>query len=152
MNKSLLVFTSVFALLLAAAGASAQQYRWTDQKGRVQYGDVPPAGANATPLRGPAGPSSQPEAQKDQSPGDAEAQFRKRQQEASEAREKQAKAEQEAQQKKENCARAQGSLRQLESGQRIGAIDAKGERYYLDEAQVVQETAKARQAVGDWCG
>jgi hypothetical protein len=148
MNKCLLLI----ALLVAAAGASAQQYRWTDQKGRVQYGDVPPAGANATPLRGPAGTGSQPAAEKDQPSSDPEAQFRKRQKEASEAREKQAKAEEEAQQKKENCARAQGSLRQLESGQRIGAVDAKGERYYLDEPQVAQEAAKARQAVGNWCG
>jgi hypothetical protein len=147
MNKSLLLI----ALFVAAAGASAQQYRWTDPSGRVQYGDVPPAGANATPLRAPAGPGSEPAAQKGEPAGDPEAQFRKRQKEASEAREKQAKAEEEAQQKKENCARAQGSLRQLESGQRIGAIDAKGERYYLDEAQVAQEAAKARQAVGSWC-
>ncbi len=139
------------ALLTAAAGASAQQYRWTDPSGRVQYGDVPPPGANATALRGGASPSaSQPAGQENQ-PSDLEAQFRKRQQEASEAREKQAKAEEQSQQKKENCARAQGSLRQLESGARIGAVDAKGERYYLDEAQVAQETAKAREAVGNWC-
>ena len=151
MHKGLLLFASLIALLAAAAGASAQQYRWTDANGRVQYGDVPPPGANATALRGGASPASQPAAQKSQSPGDLDAQFRKRQQEASEAREKQAKAEEQAQQKKENCARAQGSLRQLESGARIGAVDAKGERYYLDEAQVAQETAKAREAVGNWC-
>jgi hypothetical protein len=148
MKKSLLLI----ALLVAAAGASAQQYRWTDPNGRVQYGDVPPAGANATALRGGGSASeSQPAAQKGQAPKDPEAEFRKRQQEASEAREKQAKAEQQAQQDKENCARAQASLRQLESGARIGGIDAKGERYYLDEAQVAQEAAKARAAARDWC-
>jgi len=151
MNRGLLLFASLIALLVAAAGASAQQYRWTDANGRVQYGDVPPAGVDATALRGGGSPAqSQPAAPR--SPSDLEAQFRKRQQEAGEAREKQAKAEEQAQQKKENCARAQASLRQLESGARIGAVDAKGERYYLDEAQVAQETAKARQAAGNWCG
>jgi hypothetical protein len=147
MNKILLWV----ALLVAAAGASAQQYKWTDKEGRVQYGDAPPAGANATPLRGATGPVSEPSAQKGQAPLSPEEQFRKRQKEAGEAREKQAKAEQEAQEKKDNCARAQASARQLESGQRIGAVDAKGERYYLDEAQVAQEAAKARQAARDWC-
>jgi hypothetical protein len=147
MNKNLLLIV----LLAAATGASAQQYRWTDKDGRVQYGDAPPAGANATALRGPSGPASAPAAPKGEAPLSPEEQFRKRQKEAGEAREKQAKAEQEAQEKKENCTRAQASLRQLESGQRIGAIDAKGERYYLDEAQVAQEAAKARQAAGHWC-
>jgi hypothetical protein len=147
MNKKLLLIV----LLAAAAGASAQQYRWTDKDGRVQYGDAPPAGANATALRGPSGPASAPDAPKGQAPLSPEEQFRKRQKEAGEARDKQAKAEQEAQEKKENCTRAQASLRQLESGQRIGAVDSKGERYYLDEAQVAQEAAKARQAAGNWC-
>ena len=32
-------------LLLAAGLAGAQQYRWIDKDGRVQYGDAPPAGA-----------------------------------------------------------------------------------------------------------
>ena len=148
MYKNLLLIV----LLAAATGASAQQYRWTDKDGRVQYGDAPPAGANATALRVPSGPASAPAAApKGEAPLSPEEQFRKRQKEAAEAREKQAKAEQEAREKKENCTRAQASLRQLESGQRIGAIDAKGERYYLDEAQVAQEAAKARQAAGHWC-
>jgi transcriptional regulator with AAA-type ATPase domain len=43
-------------------------------------------------------------------------------------------------------------LRTLESGQRIARTDAKGERSFLDEAQVAQEAAKARQAVQQWCG
>ena len=32
----------VLMLLLAAAQAHAQQYRWVDEKGRVQYTDTPP--------------------------------------------------------------------------------------------------------------
>jgi hypothetical protein len=33
-----------FAALLAASAASAQQYKWVDQNGKVQYGDRPPTG------------------------------------------------------------------------------------------------------------
>ena len=34
-------------LLCAAAAAQAQQYRWVDEKGRVQFSDTPPASAKA---------------------------------------------------------------------------------------------------------
>ena len=36
-------------------------------------------------------------------------------------------------------------IRTLESGQRVGRIDAKGERYYLDEKQTAQELSAARE-------
>jgi hypothetical protein len=39
----------------------------------------------------------------------------------------------------------------MESGQRIARTDARGERYFLEDAQVAQEAAKARQAVQQWC-
>ncbi|MGH8724443.1 MAG: DUF4124 domain-containing protein, partial [Burkholderiales bacterium] len=32
------------AVALFAAAATAQQYKWIDQDGRVRYGDVPPPG------------------------------------------------------------------------------------------------------------
>jgi glutaredoxin len=49
-------------LVLAAASAQAQQYRWTDQNGRVQYSDTPPpAGAKDVRKKNlTAGPSSAP--------------------------------------------------------------------------------------------
>ncbi len=42
-----MIFRGFFLLLLLAAAtlAQAQQYRWVDAKGRVQFGDVPPPGA-----------------------------------------------------------------------------------------------------------
>jgi hypothetical protein len=159
----------LIALLLAAAGASAQQYKWVDRNGRVQYGDVPPAGANAVPLRGPS--SRAPAAVEDKAdektqdkaegngeakkgpltPAQQEAEFRKRREEAEKARLKQAEAAEQLSAKKENCTLAQNQLRTMESGQRISRTDASGERYFLDDAQIAQEAAKARQAVQQWC-
>ena len=55
-----------------------------------------------------------------------------------------------AQQRRENCARAQDSVRVLETG-RVSRTDASGERYFLDDNQLAQESAKARQDVRDWC-
>jgi hypothetical protein len=134
--------TFVFAAIaLFAAAASAQQYKWTDKDGKVRYGDVPPPGANTTRLKAPSGgyappaaaPDSKKEAAKKKEP------------------EKQAMTEEQVQMKRENCARAQESLRTLQSGVRIARIDAKGERYYLEDAEIAQETAKARQSVQQWC-
>jgi hypothetical protein len=148
-------FVPCFLLVLAASagGAFAQQYKWVEN-GRVRYGDVPPPGVQATPLRGSATGSAAPapEAKKDAAKAlTPEQAFRKRQEDAQKEREMQAKADQDALVKRENCSRAQDALRTLESGQRISRTDSKGERYFLDEAQIAQETAKARDSVGQWC-
>jgi hypothetical protein len=138
MNKTIIVaLTFIFA-----TAASAQQYKWSDQDGKVRYGDVPPAGSNATRLRSSSGgyapPASTPAPKSDAA-------------KAQEQPQKQAMTEEQIQIKRDNCARAQETLRTLQSGQRIARIDSKGERYYLDEAQIAQETGKARQAMQQWC-
>jgi hypothetical protein len=153
MKRSL---TILVAMLLASA-AAAQQYKWVDKDGKVRYGDTPPPGVKATPLRSPSGaPAAATKGEKgekgEKDKLSPEAAFRKRQEDAAKEREKQAKSQEEAAAKKENCARAQEALRTLESGQRIARVDAKGERYYLDDPDVAKEAAKARQAVQQSCG
>jgi uncharacterized protein DUF4124 len=150
MNRFLLAA----AILLMTGPALAQQYRWVEN-GRVRYGDVPPPGVNATRLKGPTPPSSPPPAAAAKGPmtaAEKEADFRKRQQESAKEREKQDLAAQEAAGKRDNCERAQEYVRTIESGQRISRTDAKGERYFLDDAQRAQELNQARQAAKQWCG
>jgi uncharacterized protein DUF4124 len=147
--KKLLALTFFFA-----AAASAQQYKWVDQEGKVRYGDVPPPGASATRIKPPSAgaPAAAAEAKKDGGKAlTPEQAFRKRQDDAQKEQQNQAKADQESQARRENCTRAQEWLRSLETGQRIARTDAKGERYFLEDAQVAQETAKARQAVQQSC-
>jgi flagellar motor protein MotB len=161
MNRMML-----FALgMTLAAAASAQQYKWTDSSGRVQYGDVPPPGVSVTRLKrstgGYATPSDAPAADaKDAAkaaakgpltPAEQEAAYRRRQQDAAKDRDKQAAADQQAAAKRQNCASAQENLRALESGQRIMRTDAKGERVYLEDAQIQQEAARARAVVQQAC-
>jgi hypothetical protein len=148
--------TFLVAVALAFSGAAlAQQYKWVDKDGRTRYGDVPPPGVNVTRLKGPTPPSAPPPATKDAkgplTPAERDAAFRKRQEEAQKEREKQELASRDAQAKKENCARAQDHVRTIESGQRLSRTDSKGERQYLDESQVAQELAKARQTAQEWC-
>ena len=121
-------------VIVSVGNAAAQQYKWTDRDGKVQYGDVPPSGANATPLKGPRAAPAAPAADaaaKDAAkgpltPAEQEAEYRKRQLEAQKGREKEERATQEAQIKRDNCAGAREQLRVLESGGRYARTDAKG--------------------------
>ena len=160
----------VLAGLLLAAAASAQTYKWVDKNGRVQYGDTPPPGVNAAPMRSvpraaPPAPAaaSSPAAKPDDAktaaakksgpltPAEQEAEYRRRQLEAQKEQEKQAAASKEASVKKDNCERAQEYLRTLDSGQRISRTDAKGERTFLEDADIAREKSQARQNVQTWC-
>ena len=162
--RKMLVF-----VILAAAGAAfsltaqAQIKCWNDANGKRVCGDVPPPGAKVTTIRAPAAPPPPPAtASKDgaavkdakkgpMTPAEREAEYKKRQAEAQKAAEKAALEEKNAQAKRENCERASAALRQFESGQRIQRTNAQGERYYLDDAQLAQEAARARQEQQEAC-
>ena len=162
----------ILLLLLAGAFAGAvlaQQYKWLDKDGKVRYGDVPPPGVKATPMRAPPGPASAPPAAKGATgkdkdkdkdkqarkgpltPAEQEKAFRERQEEEKKAAEKAAQEQQQASAKRENCERAKEALRAIESGQRIGRVNEKGERYFLDDAQRAQEAERARQSAQQAC-
>jgi hypothetical protein len=156
MERLLLAALTALAGLAFAGAALAQQYKWVDQNGKVQYGDAPPPGVKAQRLKPPtSGPAPAAAAKPDDKGGKGlspEAAFRKRQEDAEKDRQKQAQDEQAETAKRENCARAKEQLRQLESGQRIARTDAKGERYFLEDSQLQQEAARTRQIVQQSCG
>ena len=150
----------LLAATLLAFGAQAQSYKWVDKDGKVRYGDVPPPGVKATPMRAPAGGASAPapatqagkEAKKGPlTPAEQEQEYRKRKEEAAKASEDAARERKEKAANKENCDRAREYLRGMESGQRITRVDSAGERYFLDEAQTAQEVARARQSMQEAC-
>src|SRR5262245_12095401 len=139
----------LFAAMLAfATAAAAQQYKWVDKDGKTQYGDFPPPGVKATPLRAPPGPATPPPAAK--SPADRAAEDRRKAAEAAKARDKQELADKDAEVRKRNCEAAQTNLRGLETG-RVRRMDSKGEYSFLDDNQVAKEIAETRKAVADWC-
>jgi len=144
--------------LAFAATALAQQYKWVDQDGKVRYGDTPPPGVQATPLRppvsAPAAPAAPPPAaRKDGGTTELspEAAFRKRQQERQEKDEKSAKERADAEAKRVNCEQSQASLRTLQSGQRISSTNAAGERVFIDDQERAKEIERTQRAVNDWC-
>lgn len=144
-----------FVVMGFAAGACAQQFRWVDKDGRVQYGDTPPPGAKVTRLRPPpAGVAPAPAssaAKGNEKPLSPEAAFRKRQQEKEAEDRKASQASADAEVKRENCVAAQAQLRSIQSGQRISTVDKSGERIYLNDQQIAGELARSQQAVAANC-
>jgi Domain of unknown function (DUF4124) len=148
--------TALLIIVLGfATAASAQQFRWVDKDGRVQYGDTPPPGAKVTRLKPPpagSAPAPGSAAKKDaQKPLSPEAAFQKRQKEAKEEADKAGKERAEADVRRSNCEAAQAGLRQIQSGQRVTTMNSAGERVFLDDAARAREEERAQKAVSENC-
>jgi hypothetical protein len=151
--------------LCVAFPASAQMYKWVDANGKVQYSDKPPpSNIKTEKLREPARAASVPAAsegkgaaQKDaakagpKTAAEQEQAFRKRQLDAGKAQEEEAQKQADARERAENCKRAKAALANLQIGGRQMRIDEKGERVFLDEQQIAQETARAREEAAGAC-
>src|SRR5260221_14731640 len=92
---------AVCALGFAALPAAAALYKWTDENGRVVYGDTPPAGVKAERVNS-AAPPADPNAIRDMASKDA--QINKRQQGRAEDEAKAEKAQADAKGKLQRCA------------------------------------------------
>ena len=144
------------AALLAASGF-AQQYKWVDKDGKVRYGDMPPPGVRATPLKPPSGaatpsaPTPTASGKKGEKALTPEQAFQKRQKDQQEAAQKAEKERADAELSRVNCEGARANLRQLQSGERVSTTNAAGERAYLDDAQRAKDTERVQKAVSDWC-
>lgn len=142
------------AALVAAGTASAQVYKCVDPNGKTVYLQSPcPPGQSskvirATPPATPEASAAKPGAKPPPTPEQA---FQKRQKDRQEADKKTAEEQAEAQRKEQACQQAREQLARFDSGVRIAGIDAKGERYYLDDAQLAQEKARAQASVSQWC-
>jgi hypothetical protein len=132
-------------LLLAAAPAWAQIYKWVDEKGRVQYGEKPPASAKAAPLRGEAAPATgEPRAPVDLS----------RQEEAFKERRIREKLQEdrEAQEAKVNQGRCENARAQLENTERFQLYRREGgEKVYYSDAEKAKELERLRGLVARYC-
>lgn len=140
--------------LAAASQASAQIYKCSDASSASSfYSQVPcPEGMTSKRLSR----SSVPEAadgseKKKPAPPSPELEFRKRQKERTEAEKKAGEEAAAAKRRQEDCQRARELAATYSSGQRIASVNANGERYYLDDAQVEQERTRAQGLVDQYC-
>jgi hypothetical protein len=147
--------TLLFIVAMGLATAvSAQQFKWVDKDGRLQYGDVPPPGVKAQRLRPPpagSSPSPSSAAKKGEKALSPEQAFQKRQKDAKEQEEKAAKDRADADIRRANCEAAQASLRQIQGGERITTVNSAGERVFVDDAGRAREAERAQRAVTENC-
>ncbi len=155
---------ALFAVaFLSVASAQAQVHKCVDAAGKIVYLQDPcpasmksgtmsrnvlsaPAAAPADSPADKAAKSAAPKTAAEQEMG-----FRKRQQEQAKAAKLSEQKSAETQAKEQNCRSARERLAQYDIGGRISRINAQGERYYMEDAQVEQEKARARTDVGKFC-
>jgi hypothetical protein len=132
MNLRSPICLAVGVLLLVALPAGAALYKWTDEAGRVVYGDTPPPGVKAERMITNV-PPADPSAVRDIAAKDA--QMKKRQQERTDADAKSQKSEAEAKAKLDRCVQIRGHLAGLRSDAAIYRFNEKGEKVYYDQAE-----------------
>jgi hypothetical protein len=144
------------SLLALALPASADMYKWVDEKGVTHYSESPPPeGTQSKKLDLPVTPPSAPAA-KPQSPEDwkaREAEFRRRQlqKENAEQAEK-AQGERSAEVRKARCTEAQRRLDLLNAGRPLYRVNEKGERVYMEDPDRAAQTEKWRKEADQYCG
>jgi len=174
MGKSVMVRIALVAVaFLAVSSAQAQVYKCVDSSGKTIYSQDPcPANTKSGTMSrsGPSAPAApSPDSTADKAAaGDAaktaapktaapktaaeqEQAFRKRQQDQAKAAKESGQKDAEAQRKAEACRNARDRLAQYEIGGRLSRINAQGERYYLEDAQVEQEKVQARADIARAC-
>jgi hypothetical protein len=137
---------AVCALALAALPAAAALYKWTDENGRVVYGDTPPAGVKAERVN-VAVPPADPNAVREMAAKDA--QINKRQQARAEDDAKAEKAEADAKAKLDRCIQIRGNIQTLRSDANVVRFNEKGERVYLDAPERAKSIADSEKMLRD---
>lgn len=140
----------LFALLvLTTANADAGLNKWVDERGKVHYSDQPPAGVEASAMRGAPAPASAPAASK--SYVEREAELKKARQSKTEAEASAAQQQANTETEKANCIAAQQTLRALQQDGRIVEYDETGERRFVADDERSQRLGTARQEIEKWC-
>lgn len=148
MFRSLLLLTLV-AAPLAAGTALADVYKYQDEKGNIQYTDKPPSlpaerlnvqsqRTDVVAVQARQQAASQPAASSRPSPGQARA-------EQNEANELSAKD------KAERCIKARERYDRYMNSQKLYQQDEKGERRYLDSAELDSARAAAKASMDVMC-
>lgn len=124
--------TTLCAASLAALPAVAALYKWTDENGRVVYGDTPPPGAKAERIS-VAAPPADPNAVRDMASKDAE--LKKRAQDRADTEAKAEKAAADDKARLERCVQIRGRMQTLRSGVALYRFNEAGEKVFYDDAE-----------------
>lgn len=155
MHGSFLRLTMI-CLATLALPAAAQIHTWKDESGRVIMSDKPPPGKQSVRKKdnkpiydieeAPSPKAAKPASTaRDAKAGiDPELDKRKKEAEAKAAAERAAKEKAYEDDMKAACSEMKRNLAALESGQRMAQLDAKGERYFMDDEQRAKQVTEVR--------
>ncbi len=137
------------AALLVAAPAAAQMIKCVDERGVTHYTDQPLPGCKGAEvdIRGQPPISGRLAPGKDDI-GRQEREFQRRRIEQGRAEEK---AQRQAAQRERRCAALRAQLGRLQGGWRVGTVNDKGERVFLDDAAREQRVAQLRSEIERQC-
>ena len=129
--RSSLIFAAALGALVALATTASHAilYKWTDENGRVAYGDQPPPGAKPERLNPGIGPAD-PNALRDMASKDAE--IKKRQQQRVDDAAKTAKDESDGKKKLDQCLQARGRIKTLRNEVAVFRYNEKGEKVFYE--------------------
>ena len=114
---------------LSSTASHAILYKWTDENGRVAYGDQPPPGAKPERLNPGIGPAD-PNALREMASKDAE--IKKRQQLRADEAAKTAKDESDGKKKLDQCVQARGRIKTLRNEVAVFRYNEKGEKVFYE--------------------
>jgi hypothetical protein len=123
-----------------ALPAAAALYKWTDENGRVVYGDTPPPGAKAERIS-VAAPAADSNAVRDMASKDAELKKRQQDRDAETAKAEKAFADNKA--RADRCVQIRGRMQTLRSGAALYRFNEAGEKVYYDAAERDKAIAEA---------
>ena len=141
------LITIILALTTSTAGAA--MFKWTDADGSTQYGQYPPAGVQAEPVKVSPQPASQP--QPASSPQQRLKELEQQQQKQSEKDTEAAAEKQRAETIKKNCEIAKNNLAGLQMGGHRLTRLPDGSYTRLSEEERLSRVADAEKHIKEYC-
>jgi hypothetical protein len=142
----LLTFCVLWALLVPA---TAQVYKWVDEKGTTHYGERPPQGGKAQELeQHPANPGPARGTADQSNWKEKDLEFRRRRIETEQAEAKR-KLREDAQ--RQACNQARDQLGQMKLAHRLYRLDDKGERVFQSDEERSASIARQELLVSQQC-
>jgi len=145
--KRIIVLAIAMALAPAAA---AQLYKYVDKNGKTVYSDQPPPDVDSKQVNVPAGRASAPAAAP-KTAVERDKELDKGRKAALEKAGKEAKAAEQEQQAEQRCAGARERYAALSEGGRIYKTDEKGERVFMDDAEIESAKQRSRKDMDEAC-
>lgn len=148
MLRSVVGLTAIITCLLALS-ASADVYKSVDDKGNVQYTDTPDK-LPAQLVQGVTSRRTDNSAVDERTAEEQQQNSENNSERTKTADQKKAK-ESEAADKADRCKKARDRYDQLMNAQQVYTTNEKGDRVNMDDKQVEQARASAKQMVDTWC-